>query len=95
MPRDMILVSWNARALMHHKMPLRRAKSAMVMRWCAAGAVVGVQEVHGSLAALQISLAPAMRTHELFFNPCTEADTGGTMLLLPRLWTEAAGTVTP
>lgn len=89
------LLTWNARALAHSKKSLRRRKAVLIEQWCQQQAVIALQEVHGNLASLNLQLHRCLKTHTLFFNPHAAEDTGGTLFLVPKAWSEEALSTVP
>eukprot|EP00959_Pyramimonas_sp_CCMP1952_P368338 7715713-Pyramimonas_sp.AAC.1 len=78
------IVTWNARALFHHNLPSRQAKFSILHRLLRPGAVVAIQESHGTELEIRDFL---YQSHLDFlgassFAPNSQA--GGVITFLPK-----------
>ena len=81
---ELVLVTWNCRALFHHLVRLRFSKRDFLHSLCRGAHIVMLQEVHGHTAALNEFLMDCSRRYHIVINEHSNSDTGTVVTLISR-----------
>eukprot|EP00959_Pyramimonas_sp_CCMP1952_P351070 7354571-Pyramimonas_sp.AAC.1 len=78
------MMTWNTRALLHHKPDVRRRKAAKLKQFCSGAGVVALQEVHGTRPDV-LKLLCGHQISAACFSSLPAHDAGGVVTLLPQM----------